>query len=215
MTTRSLLQDLQQSLLLRLASEMPKYGFSKKVIDQAFYRSVPFGRWIFHVSFIPHETDFDITADVAIRVDAVEDLVNADIKLLSSREKKETATIGAELGNIADGRQRRWTVASPGDVDAVAMAMLHEFEVFGMPYFERFSDLGVMLDVLAANDRSAWLHSPFHTHRCKRVVALAVVTGDIELARTLSGRCATFLKERNESDVSSFSQFVERVLPEE
>lgn len=206
------LSELRRAVLDKLALAMPKYGFKRKPIGQSFYRSLPFGRWTFHVAFINHDADVDVTADVAVRVDAVEDLVHSGDKLLSGREKQETATIGAELGNIADHRQKRRTIASISDVEGVAAAMLDEFAKFGLPYLERYSDLDKMLDVLCGNDPGAWLNSPVHAERCKRAVALALVLGKRDRVLDLGRRCEEFLQERGDPGLRLFKEFTSRVL---
>lgn len=58
-----------------------------------------------------------MTTDVAIRFDKLENLINENNKFLSEREKKATFSIGAELGNIREGRQKRWTVSGEGDIE--------------------------------------------------------------------------------------------------
>ncbi len=201
------LEALQEEFLKRLATELRRYGFQSKAADQAFYRIMPFGWWGFHLAFIPHDADFDVTGDVAIRVDKVENLVNADNKVLSRREKSETATIGAELGNIADHRQKRWTVASASDLESTARSLITEFAKFGIPYLERFSDLETMLEALADNQPSGWLHSPVHASRCKRAVALALVLGKKDRAAELAQGCETFLQSRMDPGLPSFKAF--------
>ena len=205
--------ELRNGFLDSLALAMPRYGFKGKPIGQSFHRSLPFGRWSFHAAFINHDTDVDVTADVAVRVDAVEDLVHSGNKLLSDREKQQTATIGAELGNIADHRQRRWTIASMSDVQRVAGAMLDEFQKFGLPYLERYSDLNKMLDILSGNDAAAWLHSPVHAERCKRAVALALVLEKNDRALELARRSEEFLQQIGDPGLLSFKEFASRVLP--
>ena len=60
------------------------------------------------MSFIKHAHGCDVTADVAIRVDALEDLLNEWNATLSKAERKQTHSMGAELGNISEGRASAW-----------------------------------------------------------------------------------------------------------
>lgn len=73
-----------------------------------------------HVSFIRHEADIDVTADVAVRVDAIEQVVNQCETGLTDAEKRRSTTLGAELGNLTRRQPLRWTVSALGDVAAVA-----------------------------------------------------------------------------------------------
>ncbi len=107
------MKELQRALLSSVAEQAAKYGFDKRPRGQTFYKKTTFGRLAFGLSFIRHKTDFDVTVHVAIRFDELEDLINEDSSLLSEAEKRNTFSLGAELGNISEGRQKRWTVASP------------------------------------------------------------------------------------------------------
>jgi hypothetical protein len=189
---------------------MPALGFPAKPESQTFFRDTPYGWDAFHISFIRHMDDFDVTADVAVRIDALEELVNDGDRAQKSR-RDQTASIGAELGNIAQGVPLRWTVASPENVSEVARAIAEAFVQIGLPYIERYSDPNVMLDALAPNDRSAWLHSPFHSPRCKREVGLAILTGRRAELASLTERCREFLSARNDPGLASFEEFVSRL----
>src|SRR6185503_3108745 len=109
MARPSRLKRLQKLLLHEMSRIVVKYGFGRKVHGQSFRLSKPFGWAAFHLAFIPHaEIDFDVTADVALRVDEVEKMLH---------DSKEAATVGGELGNLSDGEQRRWTIASERDIN--------------------------------------------------------------------------------------------------
>jgi hypothetical protein len=207
------IKEMQQRFFEALRPGMEAHGFSPVPIDQAFHKPVSGGRWVLHISFIPHEGEFDLTADVAIRIDAVEDLVLRDNTAMLAKDKKRTATIGAELGNIADGRQRRWTVGSSTDIDLSAASVLKEFEAFGLPYLQRYSNLQTMLAAITSDDRSSWLHSPIHDARLKRALAVAVVLGQLATAREIAERGSEFLRSRKDPGAASFEAFARGMIP--
>ena len=113
--------------------------------EQSFTRKTLFGRQTFHVSFIRHAHDCDVTGDVAIRIDDLEDLLNEWNATLSKAEQKQTHSMGAELGNLSEGRQRRWTLASEDDIPEVVSSVMALFESVGLPYLEKYSDLDIFL----------------------------------------------------------------------
>jgi hypothetical protein len=162
------------------------------------------------LAFIRHETDFDVTADVAVRVDAVEELVNASTPYLPAKIKNTTATVGADLGNLDTGAQRRWTIADKADIEAVASAIVSDFLRIGIPYFDRFHDLDTLFSMLRRNDQEAWLHCAIHHARCMRAVALAVVLKRREV-RSLIEAEAAFLSKRNDFGLAEFEQFASAV----
>ncbi len=206
------IKELQKELFDALIPGLGVHGFAPIPVDQAFHKVVPEGRWIFHVAFVPHDAHFDVTGDVAIRIDAVEDVVNRGNTALLARDRKRTATIGAELGNIADGRQRRWTVRTATDLIDVAASVVREFETFGLPYLERYSNLETMLEAISREDRSSWLHAPIHDARWKRAVALAVVLGQGDVAAKLVDRGGRYLRDRKDPGAKSFEDFAHRIL---
>jgi hypothetical protein len=205
------LRDLQKKLLREISTQMPRYGFGSRAVGQSFRRAEPFGVSSFHLSFIPHMTDFDVTADVALRIEAVEELLNQNNNRLSAKEKKQTFTVGAELGNIADGNQRRWTVSNVHHVPLVASGITQTFEATGLPYLQRMSNLENLLYVLSTHDRDAWLSSPIHERRCKTIIALAQTLKKTASMPALSAQCNSYLRDRNDPGLDSFREFAQRL----
>ena len=200
-------RPLRERLQSRVAQVMSKHGFVKRFVGQSLRKPIDGGRWSLHLSFIPHESDFDVTADVAIRLDAVEQLLHRSSRLLSEREKARTATIGAELGNLADGRFRNWTVVTERDVELIAPEIVAEFAKFGLPYLERLSDPEVMLQTLSANDPRAWRSSPIHLHRCKTVLALAYTLRGVSGLKSVMPTMERFLQERSDPGAAELAAF--------
>jgi hypothetical protein len=67
----------KKQILSEIALLIVADGFHPKFSEQAFHLVKPFGRWIVHVGFIPHrKADMDITVNVSVRIDAVEELVS-------------------------------------------------------------------------------------------------------------------------------------------
>jgi hypothetical protein len=167
------LKLLQDKLLRRMSTLLEKLGFDKKIRGQSFWKNFDGGRASVHLSFIRHTEDFDITVDVAIRFDDLEDLVNAENPLLTKKEKADTFSLGVELGNLIEGRQKRWTVKSENDIDDITNHIMDCVVKFGMPYIERYSVKENVFNLLVKDDDEAVLHSPFQSERAKRVNALA------------------------------------------
>ena len=201
------IKELEKALLTKLSEHVGKYGFDTKVKGQSFYKQMPFGRLAFHLSFIKHKTDFDVTVDVAVRFDELEELVNQHENRLSKAHRKGTFSLGVELGNLSKGRQKRWTVANLEDVKPVAGSIMDAFVAIALPYLEKYSDKETALDTLSGDDKAAWLHSPFHDARAKRAIGLAFLLGDQERFSRLAAAKTEFLKSRNDFGLTSFLQF--------
>jgi len=175
-----LIKDVQIALFEAVSEKIAKYDFSGNQRDSCFYKRTPFGRLAFSLAFIRHRDDADVTLEMAIRFDELEDLVNEHENRLSKAQRKGTFSLGVELGNLSEGRQKRWTVANLEDVEPVAQSIMNSFVAIGLPYLEKYSDMRTALEVLSGDDRAAWLHSPFHDARAKRALGLAFLLGDRE-----------------------------------
>jgi len=82
----SRLQKLKTLLFEELGRRLASYGFRGRFSVQTFYAPTDFGWAAFNLGFILHrQTDFDVTADVALRVNAVEDLISRDKRFSTAR----------------------------------------------------------------------------------------------------------------------------------
>ena len=204
-------KDLQDGFFAALARRMAERGFESHPRDQSFARKTPFGRQTLHVSFIKHTHDCDVTADVAIRIDALEDLLNEWNATLSKAERKQTHSMGAELGNISEGRQRRWTLTTEDDIPEAVSSVMALFESVGLPYLEKYSNLEQALAAVSGDDHGSWLHSPFHDLRANRAIGLAFVLGRHERLDELIAAKTQFLRERNDPGLGRFLAFAKEI----
>ena len=69
------MKALRQSLLDLFTVALEPLGFRRS--QQSFLRDFPGGCEVFHLAFIPQRTDFDLTADVAVRYDSIEEQLNS------------------------------------------------------------------------------------------------------------------------------------------
>lgn len=207
----SRIKHLQRLLLKEMLAVVVKHGFERKVYGQSFRMPKPFGWAAFHLAFVPHgEIDFDVIANVALRVDAVEQMIHEDDDL-SKKEKLETATFGCELGNLSEGKQRRWKIASERDIKPVVASIEAALESIALPYIERYSDLEEMFAVLSRNDPDAWLHAPFHHYRGMHALALAIVLGKHDRVNSIIEQSEAFMKSINDPNLRFFQPFAEKI----
>src|SRR5687767_15603049 len=95
---------IQEKLIREVGLELQPLAFIPRISHQAFYKKTTFGKYSFHLTFIPHATDIDVTADVAIRFDALENLFQGTSRAGS---RTNTFTFGANLGHIRGNGQIR------------------------------------------------------------------------------------------------------------
>lgn len=202
----------QETLLKAVASRLSEHDFKAKIRDQSFLKLIEHGRVSLHLSFLERGDEFDVTADVAIRFDALEDLVNSDNKALSRAEKADTYTLGAELGNLRDRRQKAWEIRKLSQVEQVASGIYETYLQVAKPYIEKYSKMDAALEVLSRDDQEAWIHCPFHDARAQRAVGLAKLIGmpDSDL-QALTAQKEQFLTARNDHGLGEFKLFTDKI----
>lgn len=199
------------NLLSVLADHMRIDSFVRRTKDQAFEKQCGSAKYSYHLCFIRHTTDFDVTADVAIRFDDVEDLINRFNTTASPREKKGTFTMGCELGNLTEGEQRRWSVKRPEDVAVVAGSLYSAFKTIALPYYEKYSDRDRALYILSGDSPESWLHNPLHAARAERAISLAILLKGKEQARELAEKKLRYLQERKDFGLPSFQDLITKL----
>jgi hypothetical protein len=207
------MKEMQKNLLSRVGERLAKFGFKAKPAEQAFVRIFLGGKQSFHLAFIEHATDFDVTADIAIRFDALEDLINATNSFLSKKLKANTYSIGCELGNLALGEQHRWSVISTTDVDVVASNVVNFFERYGLPYFEKYSTLESVFNLICPNPEKPSLHSPLLDQRAKSAVGLALLLNRSEEIPKLIADYESQMRVIYPPGLQGFIDFVATTVP--
>lgn len=188
--------EAQKGLLETVGQIAEPFGFTPKPSGQSFYCRLPTGAWALHLSFIPHTGDFDVTADVALRFNAVEDLVNRYDTKLSKAESRRSMTMGAELGNLSEGRPMRWTISDLGEIAEVGHRVLDVFGRIGLPFLQAHNDLVSLHKLLAGETALTRLVAPILGPRYMRAIATACLLGAFDEARTRASQYeAALLKE--------------------
>lgn len=208
------MDKIEGALLNAVGERAITYGFNPRPQGQTFVRRMADGQQAFHLAFIEHPSDFDVVGDVAVRFDAVENLINQFHPRLSNRLKLQTYTVGAELGNIAGEGQKRWTVASTDDVLPVADDIVGYFQKVGLPYLETMSSMRNAYRALTLPGSAGWMHSPIHAARAKRIVALAkLLEGSQEMSRRIDEN-TKFLESTGDSGIQDFKKFAVSISTE-
>jgi len=199
--------------MVAVGERLKRFGFNEKPRDQTFYRLIRGGRAAIHLALVPHQDDFDVTVDLAVRLDQVEDLINANNTNLNRREKTQTYTLGAEMGNLLGNAPIRWTVKVAVDVAPVADEIVAKFKVFGDDYLNRAETLEGAFTLLTATGRDGWINSPIPGARAKRIIALAVLLGYSDKLPGLIDENIRMLIETKDFSLQSFRDFVATLRP--
>ncbi|ANU13021.1 hypothetical protein B481_3392 [Planococcus halocryophilus Or1] len=132
-------KKLKAMLLYGLADLLADHGFKKRITNQSFYKKTEDGKISIHLTSINHFDDFDVTVNFAIRLNDVEDILNEIDHPMTPSKKRDTYTLGAELGNITEEGQKRWTIENEEDVK-IAMREIYSgiLSVF-FPVIEKYT----------------------------------------------------------------------------
>jgi len=200
------IEKLQNILLKDIGERLSIFGFDNIPKQQTFYRPFEEGWNCVHLSFINHAYEFDITVDVAIRFNQIEEMVNSENTNLTKKEKKETTTLGVELGNLSVGEQKRWTISSDEKLSLVSDSIVEKYKRFGDPYLLKYSSMVSAYELLASDDKSVWKHCPFHATRAKKAIAIAKHIGLSDMNTRIMAR-KRFLQEINDFGLADFIRF--------
>lgn len=170
------LSAVEKHLLGEIGLRLNRSGFNNKRIGQSFRRATSFGWESIHVAFVRHPpADFDVIVNFGIRIDAVQDVILGDDPLLTVSDRKNSATVGCELGNLTGQGQRRWTVSSEEDIPSVAAQIVGECEVSIFPIFEKYASPAAIYADLTQDEMTAELLAPFPASRAKIIEALSTI----------------------------------------
>ena len=204
-------KEYSAAFLARLADELGKRGYKTTKKDpQTFTCKHPGGRMdVLHVALVRHEdVDFDVVLDCALRVDGAEKLVGE----LMGIDTRDSTTLGNEVGNLVDGKQRRWKIAGPDDVAPVAGEVLRAAETIAFPLFERNSDPARALATLRDPVQGP-RHSPIDARRYIRTLALAAAAADGAAMEAVAAEGRQRLGAGRDPDAARrFDDFATKVL---
>jgi hypothetical protein len=171
----------ENQILALVAERAAALGFRYVAASQSCIKRLQGGKQALHLAFARHQGYFEVSADVALRIDALEELVQASNPHLSAKEKRDTYSLGVELGNLRDGRYASWSVRGEADIPAAVLGIWDAFETHGLPYLQKHQDMAAAFELLSSNTREASMHSPIHAQRAKRAIALAILLGEKDL----------------------------------
>ena len=199
----------RRELLERIATRVAPLGYKGRISDQVFRQKTAIGWRSLHLTSAYDPEFWVANIHVALRVDAVEELTSVGVDI-PARDRKRSATIGGEIGNIADGRWRPWHIRYGDDLERIADEMVRAFISFGLPYLERVSNLEILLDILSNEGVGAEGEQAMPEVVCPRAVALALVLGHNDRAAAIATRCGRNFRRHRPGNAHLFRMLEER-----
>ncbi len=124
--------------------KLAPWGFKFQSARRSFISKSKDHTLAFHLAFIQYPDDFDVVANLGIRLNAVHDLADPQ------GDEIGTYTFGIEIGNLTEGRQCRWTVNSDASAASVADELESVFKEIAMPYYQKYTDMQAAYDLLTS-----------------------------------------------------------------
>lgn len=204
------MKEIREALHQALCKRLEPIGFRYKASEHGHIRPTAIGRQSFHIVYLYYD-HMCVTANVAVRFDELEDLLNATRSWLSPLERRRTYSLGAELGKIAGTGYLRWDVPSLNEVERVANDVVARFRSDGLPYLERVSSLESAYQLLAQPGCDPWLHGPLLWDRAQRLVGLAMLTNREQELPQIVENCVRMLEELKDPNLKDFLAFLDKM----
>lgn len=208
---RSNHDTLHRALLDHLKPAHAAAGFSLKLDFSGFLRPTTFGHHSHKVGYLKRGASLEVIQSVGVRVDALQDLLLANVEVISKKDKQTSASIGAPIAKLAGLSWTTHSILTLKDVPGTAQTIWAMFEKFGLPQLDQFSSPSKVLEVLRRNDQVGDMWSPLMHERCKCAVGMAFVMGQFDLAEELIEQGRRYLIARRSDSLDFFEEFVDVV----
>lgn len=159
---------MNESILLELNRSLGKFNFSRRGQSFSFSRSNDFGRDNIHVGFSREGVHGYFALDVSIRIQDIENAINALKDDISEADSYATATIGCSLSILDSSIPNRWSLDV--DFNQVDTAI----ENIAMPFFSKYRKIDDILSVLLNDSSESWKLCPLHSSRAIKAVEMAL-----------------------------------------
>ncbi|MCC2497591.1 hypothetical protein [Bacillus paranthracis] len=202
-------KELKLKLLQNLGESLKEDGYKVRITQQSFVKKFDKGKISMHLAFIDHPEDFHVTVDVGIRFDELENMKNQWDEGLTIKEKKETYTIGIELGNLVHREQKRWCVEKETDILPVTIDILKEIKQYFIPYIDKYVDIENVFDLCVRDDdEAALLGTTFEGYRAQNAIGLALLLNKEEMLEQIIEKKKGYLKTRDKFQLELFENFL-------
>lgn len=202
-------KELKLKLLQNLGESLKEDGYKVRITQQSFVKKFDKGKISMHLAFIDHPEDFHVTVDVGIRFDELENMKNQWDEGLTIKEKKETYTIGVELGNLVHKEQKRWCVEKETDILPVTIDILKEIKQYFIPYIDKYVDIENVFDLCVRDDdEAALLGTTFEGYRAPNAIGLALLLNKEEMLEQIIEKKKEYLKKRDKFQLELFENFL-------
>lgn len=197
---------LKRNLFHEIGSALKEEGYRVRVSQSDLIKKFDRGKISIHLGFIDYVEGFDVTIDVGIRFEELENLKNQYKDFLTKTEKKETYTIGVELGNLAYGEQKKWNIKKGIDILPVSQNIIKEIKKHFFPYVSHYLDIENLFEACIKDDTNEVV--AFDSEGAENAVCLAMLLKKEHMLNSIIDQKRTYLKRINRDELESFEEFL-------
>lgn len=207
--------SLKKALLKCFSGKITSHGFKRKGSGGYFFKEGGLGRLGVSISFHEHPKGILVDMSFVIRVDSVQELLDADRVLDGLTEKdiknKVTSTLGLRIEHIREGDYRELLLVQGEDYSEVCGELYDDFVQYGIPYFERFKTLHDVYAVTASKEDKDTISMPIPYKRANIVVTIAKLEGYPNL-RDIYDEQLRELEKQTKGDRRLFKRYCKNTL---
>jgi len=175
---------------------------------QIFYRKVPIGKQMLHISFLKEKDEINIVVDVDIRHDELENLFSTLEKI---PHNTLSASIGTELGKLSHENTIMWAVNDISNVPSIGIEIISRVSDVGWSFFEEYSSLEKIFDVLMDDKEIGQTLCSIPHVRAKKALTAAFLLQRRDFYNNIIESKTKFLESISNPYLSEFLEFAFRL----
>lgn len=185
-----------ETMLGHLGTLLAEAGFRTHIAKQSFTRKTEIGIDTFHIQRSRHFDGMNISADVAIRCDAIENFLFELYRgvmrpgRLGPEVRKGMATLGKGVGYLLPGgRSQMWPVRNVDEARDVANKLFDSYSGIAEPhFFSVYTSLESIYDALNDDDERHLTIGGYSTARAAVVAAILLKLDERQLGALIRSK---------------------------
>ncbi|MHB1000655.1 MAG: hypothetical protein ACYC27_15550 [Armatimonadota bacterium] len=145
--------QLRKEFFEKLLDLLKPYGFKFIKSRTLYIRKTEYGFDDIYISWASYGINFSFNMDIGVRYEIIETLYDKYLHIESRSKYRDT--IGNRLDNMFKSSEWYWTISNRFDMEMAVPNMMDTIQKVAFPYFERFSTLEAIADILWRDDAEA------------------------------------------------------------
>jgi hypothetical protein len=169
---------LRKAIFDAVESRLSSSGFELKRTKDSFQRSRDGITDLFQLVCLNDVPGYRVQPNVGIRIEIVEQIFHKTSGW-DPKSQKDTPTIGAGIGNImaGDNRKCEFRVKTEADASPAAEKIENVFREFALPYYQKYGSLQAIDAELNSHPQERTPHRGYGWLRCSTGIIVARLVG--------------------------------------